>query len=217
MRNRALPPWLAVVALVALLAAACNNPAYTRATVESDLQREVHLSPAQADCLTQQLEAQITPDQLSSHTEPSDLERQQFRGALQYALVACSGAPYNATAVAQELVQHAGLTEADAACVARHVGDDVGAGNVTSAEFEAALLRATAVCASPSSPYSRAAAKAAVSSIGYANYADCLAALFEPRAVAPSLAALTTGVGKCLAPPSTTTTAATAVTTTTTG
>ena len=212
MRDRAALPrrarlaLLAPVILVVLLAAACSNRPYTRETVESDLQREVHLSAAQAECLTQQLEAQIPPDQLSSHTDPNDLELEQFRGVVQYAVVACSGAPYNAAVVAPGLMHHAGLTPATATCVARNVGELVGAGNVTSAQFEAALLDATAVCASPVGHYNRAAAHAAVSAIGYAYYAPCLAALFQPRAVAPSLDTLTTAVGKCLAPKSTTTT-----------
>jgi hypothetical protein len=224
MRTRAAAPRLALLTLLSLLVASCNNPVYTSATVESDLQREVHLTSAQADCLTQQLEAQILPDQLSSHTDPNDVEREQFRGIVQYAIVACSGSPYNAAVVAQGLVQHAGMTPATATCVAKNVGELVGAGNVASAQWVVALLHATAACASPSQ-YNRAAARAALSAIGYGDvgYTDfgpCLAALFEPRRVARSLAVLTAGVGHCLASQSkqsTTTTTAPRATTTSTG
>jgi hypothetical protein len=224
MRRRSAAAQLALVVLVVLLTTSCNNPSYTSATVESDLQREVHLTAAQADCLTRQLDAQIAPDQLGSHTEPNDVEREQFRGIVQYAIVACSGTPYDAAVVARGLVQHAGMTQATATCVANNVGQLVGVGNVSSAQWIAALLHATAVCASPAQ-YNRAAARTALSAIGYGDvgytdYGPCLATLFAPRPVARSLVVLTAGVGRCLAPQSTqstTTTSAPLATTTSSG
>jgi hypothetical protein len=199
--------------VLCVVAVACNNPVYSRATVERELQRDVHLSTSQARCLTQALEQGISPERLSAHDNPSGTERLEFRRFVRYAVIACTSTPYDEHAVAPALQRYGALDATDAACIARNAGTIM----AMRADGEAALYFATAVCAAPT--YDRTAATNALAGLGLSVFsrtaAACLAAKIEPIATRPTVDALRAAMTTCLAPPATTQTTSPKTTTTT--
>jgi hypothetical protein len=110
-----------VVVALALFAAACNNPSYNRSTVQRDLERDTGLSASQAECVTERLEATIGVRRLGARDEPTPLERDKTHAAVVYAILACSGSPFDSGSVAQALTAKAEVPAAEAECLVREV------------------------------------------------------------------------------------------------
>jgi hypothetical protein len=139
----------------ALLAAACNNTGYSRATVVEDLRAQTQLTDAQADCLSKRLEQVIDVRRLGARDEPTPFERVEFRAALLYAIVACSGAPYDRDRVATALNEELDIPFAESECITRAVEQrvkpdtlarDDNLSNARVAEIRAAIVEASLAC-----------------------------------------------------------------------
>ena len=72
---------LLIVVGLALAAAACNNPTYSRNTVERDLRDQSGLTPTQAQCVTMRLEDTIGVERLGARDAPTTREREKLHAA----------------------------------------------------------------------------------------------------------------------------------------
>ncbi len=115
MRSRSL---LIVVGL-ALVAAACSNPTYSRNSVERDLRDQSGLSADQARCVTRRLEDTIGVERLGARDDPTTREREKLRAALVFAALACGPRPYDADAAARVLRTKVRVPPSYADCLAR--------------------------------------------------------------------------------------------------
>jgi hypothetical protein len=109
----------------ALVAAACNNPTYSRNTVERDLRDESGLTPAQAECVAMRLEETIGVERLGARDEPTTREREKLHAALVFAALACGSQPYDPQAAARVLRDKARMPPAYADCLAREFPNGV--------------------------------------------------------------------------------------------
>jgi hypothetical protein len=146
-----------VTAVLVVALAACNNPDYSRSTVERDLTNDAGLTASQAHCLARGLEIAIGVRRLGSREAPNQSERDLAHAALVYAIVACSGSPFRAGRVARDLHTQAQLDAKEASClvdgVAKRVGTDTlandAAVNLTAqnrAKMRVAIAAATIAC-----------------------------------------------------------------------
>ncbi|MCU1426758.1 MAG: hypothetical protein JWL83_758, partial [Actinomycetia bacterium] len=149
---------LLIVAVLVLGLGGCNNPTYKRSTVEHDLVNDTGLSASQADCFAVGLERSIGVDRLSARTAPSARDREKAGAALIFAIVACSGAPYDRAKIERALQVQAKLSATFAKCLAEGVEKRVGSdqlaakGNLSGTaqtKIEDAIVLATIACAPP--------------------------------------------------------------------
>jgi hypothetical protein len=111
-----------VVALtLVLVGGACNNPTYNRDTIEHDLERETKLTASQATCLAQRLEQTIGEQRLGARDLPTAHEREKLHAAVVFAIVACSGAPYDRARVVHALEREARMPSDQAPCLVREI------------------------------------------------------------------------------------------------
>jgi hypothetical protein len=125
------PRWTSFfVAIVCVVGAgasatACAGTEYDRDAIEQDLRDDSGLSASQAHCLTRRLEDSIRVSRLGARDDPTSGERDKLHGALVFAIVACSGAPYDRDAVAPDLAETANLGRARADCLLASIETDV--------------------------------------------------------------------------------------------
>jgi hypothetical protein len=111
-----------VVAGLALIAVACNNPTYSRDTIERALRNDSGLSAAQAECVARRLEDTIGVERLGARDEPTTREKEKLHAALVFAALACGPRPYDAAAAAKTLREKGRMPPTYADCIAREFG-----------------------------------------------------------------------------------------------
>ena len=111
-----------MVALTLLLvAAACNNPTYDRDTIEHDLEHETDLTASQAACVARRLEQTIGEQRLGARDVPTAHEREKLHAAVVFAIVACSGPPYDRARIVRALERDAKIASERAPCLVREI------------------------------------------------------------------------------------------------
>jgi hypothetical protein len=146
---------VALLVVAGFTASACSNPTYSRSTVEHELENSAGLSHSQASCLAQRLEKTVGADVLGARTVPTPRLRNKAHAALVFAIVACSGAPYDRAKIEHSLQTAARTSAAHAACITaqaeRAVGGDqlAASGNLAGTALtnvQNALILATLRC-----------------------------------------------------------------------
>jgi hypothetical protein len=101
------------------------------------------------------LEQSFEVRRLGARDEPTPSERDKFRAALLYAILACSGAPYDRARVTSALEDELRMSQQDAVCLTREVEARVKPATLASddnltddrvAEIRAAIIDATLAC-----------------------------------------------------------------------
>jgi hypothetical protein len=110
-----------VALTLVLVATACNNPTYDRDAIEHDLEHETDLTASQAGCVARRLEQTIGEQRLGARDVPTAHEREKLHAAVVFAIVACSGSPYDRARIVRALERDAKIASEQAPCLVREI------------------------------------------------------------------------------------------------